>query len=131
MTDKSLDAPDKIGVGPMSLQDAEAILADVEMLGKSFAIGRMGDGYYIQIVYTEEDVITGEVAEQHGRKWYVSSWATRGEVVQTAFKAALTSAEHQVREWFRYKGEAIFGPHHDLDALVEICREGKVEYREP
>lgn len=107
----------------------DEILADVHYADRRFITGPMGDGYYLQIAYTEADVETGQPQEHHGRKWYVSRHATRGEVVQTALKAALTSAEHQVREHFLYKGRRIFGPHFDLDALVAICEDGGTKRR--
>lgn len=59
---------------------------------------------------------------QTGRKWLLSPWMTDAEIVQTAFKAVLTAVEHEAREQFRYKGAAIFGPHMDLDKLVELSK---------
>jgi len=29
--------------------------------------------------------------------------------------------EHKTREWFTYKGKAIFGPHFNVNSLWEIC----------
>lgn len=80
----------------------------------------MGDGFYLQIRYMEPDIVSGIPELQSGRKWYVSSHATKSEVVQTVLKAALTSAEHIVREHFRYRGQNIFGPHFDVDALAAL-----------
>jgi hypothetical protein len=45
---------------------------------------------------------------------------TKSEVVQTAFKAALTAIEHEARERFTYRGQSIFDPHYDVDQLVEL-----------
>ena len=59
--------------------------------------------------------------DQNGRWWRLSHHMTPGELVQTALKAALTAEEHEAREWFTYKGKAIFGPHLDIDKLVEIA----------
>jgi hypothetical protein len=53
----------------------------------------------------------------------------RSEIVSTAFKCVLTSAEHRCREHFSYKGERIYGPHYDVDALVEVCRQKQLDYR--
>lgn len=79
--------------------------------------GRMGDGFYVQWVFDALDE-AGDLEPQTGRKWYVSSHATRSEVVQTLLKAVLTAEEHEAREQFRYDGVAIFGPHLDVDAMV-------------
>jgi hypothetical protein len=38
--------------------------------------------------------------------------------------------EHRTREHFRYRGAAVFGPHFDVDALVELCRSKRHDYRE-
>jgi hypothetical protein len=44
-------------------------------------------------------------------------------------KCLLTSAEHRIREHFLYRGERVFGPHYDVDALVELCRAKRFDYR--
>ena len=96
--------------------------------------GLMGDdGFYVQLRYLEPDIVTLEVEEQHARKWIVSRHACKSEVVQTVLKACLTSAEHMIREHFKYRGVAIFGPHFDVDRLVELVTEGHIvaEARQP
>jgi hypothetical protein len=35
----------------------------------------------------------------------------------------MTSAEHRVREHFSYKGKRIFGPHIDVEKLLEMSPE--------
>ena len=77
-----------------------------------------GDGFLVQLSYIEPCVKTDEIEVQHTRKWYVSAHAIEEEVVQTCLKALLTSAEHRVREHFRYRGEPLFHPHQKLSALV-------------
>ncbi|MGA9769189.1 MAG: hypothetical protein WBV94_09120 [Blastocatellia bacterium] len=84
---------------------------------------------YLQARYIEPDIITGEDSLQRTRKWLLSEHMVKSEIVQTAFKCAMTSAEHRVREHFLYKGERVFGPHYDVEALVEICRAKKLDYR--
>jgi hypothetical protein len=54
---------------------------------------------------------------------------TRSELVQTAFKAVLTSIEHEAREQFTYKGARVFGPHFDIEALVSACRASQLDVR--
>jgi hypothetical protein len=58
---------------------------------------------------------------QTGRKWYLSPYMTKSEVVLTALKAVLTAEEHEARERFRYKGRRIAGPHLDVDALADMA----------
>lgn len=92
--------------------------------------GFMGAGFYLQLVYQEKDIITGKVEEQHTRKWYISNHATKTEVVQTLLKAALTSAEHIVREHFLYRGERVYMPHWDVDDLHRLITATKPDRRD-
>ena len=77
---------------------------------------------YLRVRFAGPCNTTGRFQEWEGRKWFLSSEASRSEIVQTAFKAVITALEHEARETFRYKGEAIFGPHFDCDLLVELCK---------
>lgn len=92
--------------------------------------GLMGDGFYVQLRYIEEDIETGNPEDQHGRKWYVSSHSVKSEVVQTVLKACLTSAEHMIREHFTYQRVRIFGPHFDVDELVSFAKKRPIDARE-
>jgi hypothetical protein len=80
---------------------------------------------YLQAVFHGPCADSNEVTQQRGRKWLLSQHMTTSEIVQTAFKAVLTAMEHEVRENFRYRGCPIFGPHFDVERLVEICGERK------
>lgn len=53
-----------------------------------------------------------------GRWWLVSATDSESDVIRTAFKAAITWEEHELRERFRYKGTAVFGPHFDVERLL-------------
>lgn len=75
-----------------------------------------GGNYFLQLYFDDEQ---GEAWK--GRKWLISPHATKSEVIQTAFKAVLTAEEHEIREKFKYKGQAIFGPHFNVDRLVDLC----------
>lgn len=78
---------------------------------------------YLQLRWLGADSETGNLSEMNSRKWLLSYHMTKSEIVQTAFKALLTAEEHEVREHFRYRGKAVFGPHFDVDALWEIFDE--------
>lgn len=105
----------------MNYNELCAIVRRVDYLDFIFNVGITGFGFYVQIGYDEVDVDTGKMAPQRGRKWYVSAHATPSEVVQTMLKAAITSAEHRVREHFLVDGARAFGPHIDVDELVTIA----------
>jgi L-rhamnose mutarotase len=99
-----------------------AILSEVSFMDREFHLGEKNGVLFLQMRYMDKDVDTGQLEEQFCRKWQLSRYMTKSELVQTAFKAALTSQEHIAREFFRYKGAAVFGPHYDVDQLVELCQ---------
>lgn len=80
---------------------------------------------YLQVhCINGRDADTGLPTEWTGRKWLLSPYMCRNEIVATAFKAVLTAIEHEVRENFRYRGVAIFNPHLDPDKLVDFVSNG-------
>ena len=106
--------------------EVQDILDSVKFLDRKFYALSKGDGFLIQLKYMEKCVDTGKMEVQHGRKWYVSAHSTTSEIVQTALKACITSMEHIVRENFYYKGERIFGPHNDVETLVMLAKEKRL-----
>jgi hypothetical protein len=103
---------------------ATAVLANVEFrLGEDyrFDIREGHGGVFLQAVYCDADIYTGHREIQYTRKWLLSPSMTDSEIVQTAFKCAITSAEHRAREAFKYRGARIFGPHFDCEDLVSLC----------
>jgi hypothetical protein len=82
------------------------------------------DRPYIQVRgFTGADAWTG-------RKWYLSRHMTVSEVVTTCFKAIITAEEHETREFFTYRLHPIFSPHFDVEALVELHQNMRVDVRE-
>jgi len=88
-------------------------------------IYRPGGSVALQGMYEERDVHTGAMAVQHTRVWLLTGRMTDSEIVQTCLKCVLTSAEHRIREHFRYRGHRIFGPHFDVEDLVRLCEDGR------
>ena len=64
--------------------------------------------------------VTGEPLPWWGRKYLVSHHMTDGEIVQTLFLAARVAMEHELREGFKYQGQAVFDPHFDIEKLVSL-----------
>lgn len=87
---------------------------------KIFARYSDAHGYYMQGSFVDSE--TGE--RQYSRRWPVSPEATKSEVIQTAFALVLLAEEQEIREKFLYCGEAIFGPHYDVDHLWRLARNG-------
>jgi hypothetical protein len=113
----------------MTLEQIKEIVALIQYRDYVFDVTEKNGTPFLQARYLEPDIITGEQEWQHTRKWQLSEYMVKSEIVQTALKSVLTSAEHRVREHFLYCGERIFGPHYDVDALVDLCRAKKLDYR--
>lgn len=113
----------------MTLDEMREVLTQIEYLDYTFEVVEVEGGRaFLRAYYDEPDIVTGELERQFTRKWTLSPFMVKSEFVQTAFKCALTSAEHRVREHFTYRGKRVFGPHFDVDALWEIC--GRLDYRD-
>ena len=77
---------------------------------------------YLQIQFDAVDNLTGsEDYRSYCRKWYLSPHMTTQEIVRTAWLAYQGAVLHEASEQFKYKGEMIFGPHIDPEALVEVA----------
>lgn len=99
---------------PLTTADIRQILSEVEFGPCRYEVEPIEDGHLLRITATEPDARTGHPRNFNGRKWHLESDATRGAVVRTALKAALTWQEHETRERFTYRGKRIFGPHFEL-----------------
>lgn len=81
----------------------------------------IGGRIYIQVECERPDSYTGELGVGRGGKLYLSPWMVDGEIVRKAFQAYLSYEEHECREFFKYRDARVFGPHIDIDALVEVA----------
>jgi hypothetical protein len=109
----------------MTPDEVRAVLAEVRYLDWEFHLGDDDGRMVLQARFATADSTSGgAAAPQRCRKWLLSPFMTRGEVVQTALLAVLTAVEHEARERFTYQGEAIFGPHFDLESLLRVCAAG-------
>lgn len=78
--------------------------------------------YYLQVENTlGVCAVTGKPDPWKGRKQHLSPWMTRQEIVGICFSLIKDAEEHEMREWFRYKGRSIYNPHLDPDLLVEVA----------
>ena len=103
----------------MNFEEIEALVKRVNYPGFDIRVSIGHGGWFVQATFLSHDS-TGAVAEmvtQWTRRWLLSPYMTKSEVVQTVFKMVMTANEHEVRENFKYNGRAIFGPHHDVDVL--------------
>jgi len=86
-------------------------------------IDEKNDVPFLQIQFWDTCSVTGEKSLQKCRKWTLSYFMVPSEVVRTAHLAIVKAFEHEVSEQFKYKGQRIYNPHHDLDVLAEVCKE--------
>lgn len=109
----------------MQIEDVQEILKTISYKNWDFVTGRTeGGAVFIQVQFESPDSRTGNIERQHGRKWYISKYAVKSEIVGTCLKAVLTAEEHEARETFRYRGQPIFQTHYDVDVLAQVCAEG-------
>ena len=105
----------------------EKYLDEVRYKDWSFGIHMDGERAYLQASFWDYDnslplSLQACKSVQKGRKWLLSPYMTKSEVIQTAFKAVMTAEEHETREKFTYKGQPVFGPHFNVDVLAEVCK---------
>lgn len=86
----------------------------------------MGSRWFFQVEADRVDAITGQPGVGRGGKAYLSPHACRSELAQTAFGLFKAYEEHEAREWFRFAGAQVYGPHFDVLALVEIAHRTEV-----
>ena len=113
----------------MNINEMAAVLRDVRFGRYIFKLYDDGKLPRLQLICLDDDARTNEPTQWSSRKWLLSYHMTRSEIVQTALKAVLTAVEHEARERFLYRGQPIFGPHYNVDRLVDICAAGAVDVR--
>lgn len=99
----------------------ESILSNISYPNAKFYLCVDGDSPYLQVEFDGCCNVTGEPMVWKGRKWRLSQYMTKSEIVQTAFLAILVATEHEAREQFRFRGQSIFGPHFDVERLVTLA----------
>jgi hypothetical protein len=112
----------------MKLQAIKDIVALISYKpGWHFIVGQTRKGEpYIQIAVTEEAeaarcAFTGDIASWKGGKRTLSFHMCKQEIVGACLDAIKTAEMHEMHEYFRYRGRAIFNPHLDPDALYDIA----------
>lgn len=106
-----------------SVEQVRAVLDDVKCGEYSFSLVAAPGGFLVSLECVAPDSATAVAARQEGRRWFVPRGATRDEIVRTAFKAAVTWAEHETREQFSYQSARVFGPHLDVGRLAAAARD--------
>lgn len=108
----------------MTLEELRAILEDCKFPTMDLRTAKREEGLFMWVCWHNVEGV-----RMTSRKWIISAYATKSEVVQTLLKAILTAIEHEAREQFTYKDRAIFGPHFDIEALVGLVNSKKEDRR--
>lgn len=107
------------------------IVSEVSYKNWKFRVKELENGYFLQVYFDALDLETNKLETQYGRKWYISKYMTKSEVVQSCFVACLKAEEHECRESFLYKGSQIFNPHYDVDELHSFYKNSRRDKRAP
>ena len=107
-----------------SLSRFLSIIAGIKYRNWSFRLDHAGGVPFLQVRIPFRNVGNDSVEILSCRKWMLSERMTESEIVQTALMAVLAAEEHEAREQFTYRGQAIFGPHYSVDRLIKLCKEG-------
>lgn len=89
-------------------------------------VGDDGNRFYLQVAVTKNadaavDAFSGKRAAWRGSKRYVSPHMCDQELVGIAFDLFKAAELHEMHEWFKYRGRAIYCPHLSPDSLWEIA----------
>lgn len=106
----------------MKRSEIKEIVSRISYKDWQYRIGSMGNGCFLQVIFEDKCAKDGKMSIQKGRKWYISSFATKSEIIQTAFLAIKTAEEHEMREMFTYSGQRVFGPHMDIEELAQFAK---------
>lgn len=85
--------------------------------------GNLEDGsMYIQLAVKGTCSVTKQPADWKSGKRYLSRFMCSQEIVGVVFSLIKAAEEHEMLEWFRYKGASIFNPHLNPDVLATVAR---------
>lgn len=81
--------------------------------------------FSIQIEATTLDSQTGNMVMWRGGKHRLSKFMCSQELVGIVFHAYKQAELHEVHEFFRYRGAAIYNPHLSPDVLANVASKAK------
>lgn len=114
----------------MNKQDIQNIVDKISYKDWNFKVGQNEEHYYLQVIFNAPDNRTGKIEPQFCRKWQLSTHMVVSEIVRTAYKAIVAAEEHEVGEHFKYKGQLVYCPHIDVEALVEVMENNRIDIRD-
>ncbi len=100
----------------------QAVLEQVRFRDWTFHTESQGEGTLLWCEFQALDIVSGALATQQSRRWWVSARTPRSGIVFIAWGAILSALEHEAREEFKYRGRRVAGPHMDVDEIWQIAR---------
>lgn len=76
----------------------------------------------VYVEFQRPDIFTGEDGWGRGGTARIYPDATDGDIVRTVFGLIQAIEIHECREWFKVDDSQVFGPHIELDALIDAGR---------
>ena len=111
----------------LTKQGLQTIIEDIKYKKHwKFDVQERADCFTLKIQFLAPDFHTGKIEVQHCRKWFISKYACRAEIVRTAYKAVVAAETHEVDENFMFRGVRIYSPHTDPDDIVDVKKRGLV-----
>lgn len=104
----------------MNIPDMQLLLDFIKYKDWEFLVKLDGERPYLQLRFVDSGRLW------MSRKWFLSPFMTKSEIVQTALKAVLTAEEHEARERFTFMDRAVFSPHIDVYKLWHACETSDV-----
>ena len=93
------------------------LIESIEFQDMHFDVLEEKGRVFLQGWYMERDTVTDKLETQRTRKWLIEPTMTESQIVSTCFALCMASMEHRTREWFKWRGRAIFFPHFDVGEL--------------
>jgi len=79
--------------------------------------------WYFQVEADRLDAMSGKPGLGRGGKAYLSPHMSVSELTRLVFDLFRSYEEHECREFFKWRGRAIFGPHISSEALWQAATE--------
>jgi hypothetical protein len=105
----------------LKIKEIRDIINDIQYLDWEIKLRFDGDRPYLQVFGHGPNPQNNMKNEAWcGRKWFVSYFMCKNEVIRTAYKAIECAVAHEMNENFLYKGLPVFTPHMDYDKIIQM-----------
>lgn len=109
--------------GSLTLEKLESVVNKVSYKDWELRVYEISEGFILQWRFWETDNTNPDDKNlylQGCRKWYISSWATDSEIINTAYLAAQQATIHEFMEQFKYEGHILRDPHKSATAHLNF-----------